>query len=881
MALVLPVSSFAQVSVADQIASLQAQIAVLTAQLQVLRVAIATSSDVAVTTSDKCFYISRTLYRGLSGEDVRDLQNFLRTRAEMYWPADVESTGYFGVVTEATVRRFQVSQGIASTGIVEETTTKSINAIVCGGTMSAQMIIPLDVDLRASPPEIFEGGSLTLSWTSMNLKSCSASGSWSGTKATAGAETFVNVMAGDKTYILTCTDGGRTESDRVTVRVFVLTSTNQSPKVNAGADQNITLPATANLSGTASDDGLPNPPSVLSYSWSKIWGPGTVMFGTSSVPNTTASFSAAGTYVLRLTASDGVLTSSDDLSVVVTYTYPSPPVPFDTGYALGAYYMPKPNALTHQWYDIMQWNRRTDVKQNKTFALPLLGYPSGDDTEAMDWNIKWAVEHGLSYFIFEDFWAEGDDKPMYSNTDTFINAQYKDYLKFAVMLNAIDVPNDDQSKISVMFTGKIAETYKNRYFTQSNYLRINGKPAVVVFNSTWVFRTSDPATIKQRLDEFEKAVSTDVYWIYATPDTFYTPPVNPINIANIKRSGFDALQPYGVFPHQYPSDPLLGLDYQIIINHVINRNKALFDQAKTNNLGYIPTATINFDERPGYFFNPHMPRRHFALNPTLAGFKQMLIGVKQLIDLNKSGSTVVAIGGKPTIGLPAWNEWFEGHELEPGVSIVSPSKPFGVLDAVDEVFASRVSHADATLAKRSTPTIVSQDKWNFGDPTDLQLTYLPPGGTALKPMGTFGVTTRYRKIIRDSAEVIVPVYFDIAANVNTRQYHSITIPFRADCMVHPCTKSVQISWGSTTYSADADINPASSAGENYRGTVGKTLEQCGMSDDARWMSCEFELVTDPNWKGKLDIIRITFHMNAVPTAYSIGTVRLAPNTILP
>jgi hypothetical protein len=42
-----------------------------------------------------------------------------------------------------------------------------------------------------------------------------------------------------------------------------------------------------------------------------------VTFGNASAVDTTASFSAAGTYVLRLTASDGALTSADDVTVTV------------------------------------------------------------------------------------------------------------------------------------------------------------------------------------------------------------------------------------------------------------------------------------------------------------------------------------------------------------------------------------------------------------------------------------------------------------------------------------------------------------------------------------------------------------------------------------
>ncbi len=93
---------------------------------------------------------------------------------------------------------------------------------------------------------------------------------------------------------------------------------NQPPVVNAGPDQAITLPnLTAALDGTVTDDGLPNPPAVVTTTWSLVSGPGTVTFGDASAVDTTATFSAPGPYVLRLTADDGELSPSDEVTVAV------------------------------------------------------------------------------------------------------------------------------------------------------------------------------------------------------------------------------------------------------------------------------------------------------------------------------------------------------------------------------------------------------------------------------------------------------------------------------------------------------------------------------------------------------------------------------------
>jgi len=103
--------------------------------------------------------------------------------------------------------------------------------------------------------------------------------------------------------------------------VFVLTRTgeppNQAPTVDAGPDRAVTLPGPASLDGTVSDDGLPNPPGAVATTWSRISGPGTVTFADAAAVDTTATFSGAGTYVLRLTASDGVLEAGDEMTVTV------------------------------------------------------------------------------------------------------------------------------------------------------------------------------------------------------------------------------------------------------------------------------------------------------------------------------------------------------------------------------------------------------------------------------------------------------------------------------------------------------------------------------------------------------------------------------------
>ncbi len=132
--------------------------------------------------------------------------------------------------------------------------------------------------------------------------------------------TISNLTAGVTYYFVATAytaDGQESLPSNEVAYTVPFSQTNQEPQVVAGADQTITLPATATLSASVTDDGLPTEPGMVSVVWSSVSGPGMVAFSNPTTAATTAAFSQPGSYVLRLTATDGDLSNSDELTVTV------------------------------------------------------------------------------------------------------------------------------------------------------------------------------------------------------------------------------------------------------------------------------------------------------------------------------------------------------------------------------------------------------------------------------------------------------------------------------------------------------------------------------------------------------------------------------------
>ena len=115
----------------------------------------------------------------------------------------------------------QATSGTAQVGPVIQTTIFGLSCTGSGGsgersvTVNVQASAP-ELTLSASPEAVRSGETSTLTWSSQNATSCTASEGWVGAKATSGSETIAPVTS-TTSYTLTCSNSAGDTAETVTV----------------------------------------------------------------------------------------------------------------------------------------------------------------------------------------------------------------------------------------------------------------------------------------------------------------------------------------------------------------------------------------------------------------------------------------------------------------------------------------------------------------------------------------------------------------------------------------------------------------------------------------------------------------------------------------
>jgi len=245
-------------------AELQAQAQALLAQVRALQAQY--SGNAGTATAGACPNLTRSLSRGISGNDVLRLQTFL-ARDPFIYPEAVLS-GYFGPLTERAVQRWQVKFGVISSGpgygIAGPRTAAAI-AVQCAGGSVGLPEVTVGGFISVSPIQGAAPLTVNVTATVNTPNSCAAAtytldyGDGTAPQQipiSAGAcatynQVYPHVYRYGGTYKVTLSAGGHSESATVVVTGApppVFTSNIPTESFNASPTSG-TVPLTVTFSG--------------------------------------------------------------------------------------------------------------------------------------------------------------------------------------------------------------------------------------------------------------------------------------------------------------------------------------------------------------------------------------------------------------------------------------------------------------------------------------------------------------------------------------------------------------------------------------------------------------------------------------------------------
>jgi len=388
---------------------------------------------------------------------------------------------------------------------------------------------------------------------------------------------------------------------------------------------------------------------------------------------------AAGEAVLRLTietpeaapaTTERRLTFTTPVEVTKA-EYVPPPQPADTGDLLiGAHYCPlwKQGSRAGGWEQIEPYPERE----------PALGWYDEDNPEVTDWEIRWALEHGIRYFVY-CWYRHGQNKPVehflgHAIHDGLFTSRYGKQFQFAIMWE-----NQSKGHAGVASEEDLLQNllpyWIETYFKRPEYLKVDGKPLLFIYRPEYLVDdlggVGKVRSAVDRMREACKAAGLTGLTILGEHRGAETAPLKLM-----VEEGLDYSFAY-CWPVANPPTPEDGI-----------RQQEAFWQAwqQAGVLPYLLTLSMGWDSTPW-----HYSFSKWRLPP--ADFERLCERAKVAAAALPAGSL-----GRRLILLDNWNEFGEGHYIAP-----HRQYGFGYLDAVRNAFSTaprdHVDRVPADLAR--------------------------------------------------------------------------------------------------------------------------------------------------------------------------------------
>ena len=472
--------------------------------------------------------------------------------------------------------------------------------------------------------------------------------------------------------------------------------------------------------------------------------------------------------------------------------------------AVGAYYFPG-------WKTAGSWDPITRFPERR----PALGWYREGSPEVADWQIRWAVEHGITFFAYDWYWQQGVQQLDHGLKDGLFRAKNPNLIQFCLLW----ANHNSEGSSSQQDILAASDFWIKEYFNRPEYLTVEGKPIVIIF-SPYRFRADlTSAGVRKAYDALHQhCLSAPGPNGKPLKGIYLIACVNSPEEARLaEQEGYDAVSAYN-WPGLGAKNAQRTAPYADLPAAYLEQWQNII---KSSSLPLIPPISGGWDNRP-WAGDAAFVRS----DRTPALFKKHLLDAADFIKLNTSKTL-------PMVLIEAWNEWGEGSYIEP-----QQQYGFGYLDAIRDVFGPKGgSHIDFTPADAgiATPEVVFRSldmtDWNFA-----QTTSGWENGMQVTPLEIVDGMLTVRTLGTDPALFGPPVQFAAAPK------HILHLRLRetvSESMARPLQQdTAQIFW-STRTSAQSEDNSI----------------RFPIKVDGEWHEITLDLSLNPHWRGVITRLR--------------------------
>ena len=306
--------------------------------------------------------------------------------------------------------------------------------------------------------------------------------------------------------------------------------------------------------------------------------------------------------------------------------------------------------------------------------VPLWGYEHDDDPEVMEKWIDAATDHGVNVFIFDWYWFDEGPFLESSLNNGFLKAENRDKMQFYLMWANHDVRRNYWNvhkfadDTSIMWEGAVdMDNFKiivdrviNRYFSQTNYFKIDGSPVWSVFSIYNLIKSfGSLEETRAALDYFREETIKAGFPDLHLQLIVFVPPGEEV-LHQIDTLGVNSITKYN-WGGPHPEDYI-----QWGTESIERRNQ--WDEALS--IPYFPNVSIGWDDTPRFPDKGKEDVVHYNKSPE--SFAAFLQKAKEFSDARPEQPKLITVF--------SWNEWVEGSYLLPDMK-----NGFNYLEAVKRV----------------------------------------------------------------------------------------------------------------------------------------------------------------------------------------------------